>query len=306
MRAAILRELGTTPEPGDWDEPPAPGADEALVTVEAAGVNPIDLSIASGRFYGGAPPVPYVVGREGIGRTETGALVYFDGPLPPSGSMAERALVHASSVVELPEGADPVLSVAFGIAGLAGWLALSHAAELRAGETVLVLGANGTVGRIAVQAARLLGAGRVVAAARRHDGLGALGADQVCGLGADELREACGDGADVIVDPLWGEPIVAALGAARRGTRAVQIGQSAGATAEIPSALVRGRPLSIVGHTNFAVAPEIRHTALRTMVEHGMAGELTVPVETVPLERVAGAWERQAASPGTKLVITPA
>lgn len=306
MKAAILREVGTTPEPGDWDEPPAPGEGETVVTVAAAGLNPVDVSIAAGTFYAGAPPVPLVVGREGIGHTADGELVYFDGPVFPLGSMAERTLVREESLVTLPDGADPVASVAFGVAGLAGWLALSETARLEAGETVLVLGASGIVGRIAVQAARILGAGRVVAAARRTEGLESLGADVVCGLSADELREACGDGADVIVDPLWGEPVAAALGAARARARVAHLGQSAGATAELPSGLVRGRSLSIIGHTNFAIAPEIRHAALRTMVERGMAGELVVPVEPVPLDRVAEAWERQASSPGTKLVITPA
>lgn len=272
----------------------------------AAGVNPIDLAIASGRFYGGAPDTPCVAGREGIGHTEEGGvLVYFDAPVPPFGSMAERTLVRAETVVPLPDGADPVASLAFGIAGLAGWLALSHSGALQKGESVLVLGASGTVGRIAVQAARLLGAARVTAAARRPDALSDLGADAVCGLSEDELKEACPDGADVILDPLWGEPLVAALALGRRGTRVVQIGQSAGASAEIPSALIRGRPLSIVGHANFAIAPEDRHAALRTMVEHNLRGELSVPVEAIPLAEVSEAWERQAGSPGAKLVITP-
>lgn len=306
MRAAILRELGAVPEAGEWDEPPAPGDGETLVTVAVAGINPIDVSMASGTFYGGAPPVPYVLGREGIGHTDDGALVYFDAPIPPSGSMAERTLARTDSLIELPAGADPAASIAFGIAGLAGWLALSDAARLEPGESVLVLGASGAVGRIAVQGARLLGASRVVAAARRTDGLERLGADAVCGLEADELRDACGEGVDVIVDPLWGAPVVTALGAAaRHRTRVIQLGQSAGATAEIPSALVRGRSLSIIGHTNFAVAPDIRRAALRTMVEHGMAGELTVPTEALPLDRIAEAWERQASSPGAKLAIVP-
>ncbi len=313
MRAAILREYGQTPQVGDFPAPAA-GDGQLLVRVLAAGLNPVDLGIASGKFYGGVPPLPCVVGREGVGETGDGRVVYFDGPVAPYGSFAEQALIAASSACELPEGTDPGLATCFGIAGLAAWLALEYRAHVQPGETVLVLGASGVVGQIAVQGAKLMGAGRVVAAARNAQALAhtlELGADATVAIGevADlpaALRDACGgEGANVVIDPVWGEPAAAAIQACAPEGRVVQLGAAAGATSEIPSAAIRGRGLQIFGHSNFRVPDDVKHAAFRTMVAHAAAGRLTVQLERVPLDDVASAWERQRSSPRHKLVIVP-
>ena len=312
MRAAVLREYGAAPEPQEFDEP-EPAGGQLVVDVLAAGLNPVDVSIASGTFYGGVPELPYVVGREGVGRDPDGRRVYFDGPVAPFGSFAQHTLIQPESAIPLPEGVDDGLAVCCGIAGLAAWLALEWRAGLRQGETVLVLGASGVVGLIGVQAARLLGAGRVVAAARSPEGLeraAKLGADATVRIGepddlAQAFREASGGGVDVVVDPLWGEPAAAAIEATNRGARVIQIGQSAGPRASISSAAVRGRLLSILGHTNFAAGPEVKRAAYSRMVEHAAAGELTAEVERVALEDVAEAWRRQREAPHHKLVIAP-
>lgn len=310
MRAAVVPEYGGTPEVRDFDEP-SPGAGEVVVEVEAAGLNPVDLTRAAGTFHGGSPDPPYVAGAEGVARLDDGRLAYFNSS---RGSMAERAAVPSEELVELPEGLDPALAVCFGIAGLAGWLSLAYRARLAEGETALILGATGPVGLIAVQAARLLGAGRVVGAGRNADRLRRaeeLGADATVVLGASDddagaLAEACGgEGPDVVVDPLWGEPGVAALEAAARHARIVQIGQSAGTEATVTSATVRGKGLSILGFTNFQVAVEERAAAYGRMAAHVAAGELTCDVEAVALDDVAQAWERQASGPHTKLAIIP-
>ncbi|HEY3190801.1 MAG TPA: zinc-binding alcohol dehydrogenase family protein [Solirubrobacteraceae bacterium] len=314
MRAAILRWYGAPPEPGEFHEPQA-GDDQVVVEVLAAGLNPVDIRMASGTFYGGSPPLPSVAGREGVGRTPEGEVVYFDAPVPPYGSIAERALIARASSITLPAEIDPALAVSFGIAGLAAWLSLDWRAQLREGEIVLVLGASGVVGQIAVQAARLLGAGRVVAAARSPEGLDrarTLGADAVVNLAAaaddlaDALREAAGgDGFDVVIDPLWGEPAAAAIAACRVRGRLVQLGESADPYSALASATIRGKLLDIRGHTNFMAPPEVKREAFERMVEHGAAGELKVEVERVPLDRVADAWQRQQHAPHHKLVIVP-
>jgi NADPH:quinone reductase-like Zn-dependent oxidoreductase len=312
MRAAILTAYGQTPEIGDFDDP-TPSDGNEVVEVLAAGMNPVDLRRTSGTFYGGNPPLPSIVGSEGIGRTEDGRTVYFDRAVPPYGSFAERALVDPRAAFAVPEGLDPAQAVVYGVAGLAGWLALEYRARLREGETVLVLGAGGVVGQVAVQAARLLGAGRVVAAARSEDRLrraGEQGAHATVQIGAvDDLAEAfraAGEGGiDVVVDPVWGEPAVAAIQAMTAGGRLVQLGESAGAVATVPSAAIRGKSLQVLGHTNFAVSDEDRRTAYERMARHAAAGELQVDVERVPLDDVASAWERQRSSPGVKLVVVP-
>ncbi len=270
----------------------------------------MDLARAKGIFHGGSPDPPYVVGSEGIARRDGVGLAYFNSS---RGSMAERTAVRSEELVDLPEGLDPALAVCFGVAGLAGWLSLEYRAQLAEGETALILGATGPVGTIAVQAARLLGARRVVGAARDADRLRRveeLGADATVVLGsgddASALAEACGgEGPDVVVDPLWGAPGVAALEAAAPHARIAQIGQSAGVEATVASATVRGKGLSILGFTNFQVDVETRSAAYRRMAEHAAAGELTCDVEQIGLDDVARAWELQAAGPHAKLAIIP-
>ena len=163
----------------------------------AAGLNPVDVAICAGRFYAGKPPLPSVAGREGVGMLD-GKRVYFDAPIAPFGSMAERALVDPGSTYPVPDGLDEGVAVALGISGLAAWLALTWRADLQPGEHVLVLGASGVLGQIAVQAAKLLGAARVVAAARSAEGLErclALGADAAVRLGEpDDLPAALSRG----------------------------------------------------------------------------------------------------------------
>ena len=314
MRAAILREYDATPELGEFDAPvDGDGGDGGVAAdVLAAGLNPVDLRKAAGAFpLAPKPPLPSVAGWEGVARLSDGRRVYFDGPIPPHGALAERTLLDPDTLFDVPDGVDDGVAVALGIAGLAGWLALEWSAKLREGETVLVLGASGTVGQVAVQAARLLGAGRILAAGRSRAGLdraAELGADATVELGGDleaALREAAPDGLDVVVDPLWGEPAVAAIKNCRRYARHVALGQSAGLEATIASADVRNKALSIVGHTNYAVPLEDRRAAYERMARHAAAGELTVDYERVPLDDAPEAWERLRSGPGAKLVVFP-
>jgi len=310
MKAAVLRELGV---PG-YDEFAEPRADagNAVVEVRAAGLNPVDVSIAAGRFYGGVPPLPSVAGREGVGVLD-GERVYFDAPVLPYGSMAERALIDPAATYPLPDALDDGLALALGIAGLAAWLALDWRAHLQPGEHVLVLGASGVLGQIAVQAAKHLGAARVVGAARSPEGLErvqALGADAAVPIGEpSELAAALGEAAqgriDVVVDPLFGEPFAAAVEAASFRARLVSLGSSAGVTSTLSSAAVRGKMLEILGHSNFFAPPEVKRAAYMRMAELAARGELHVEVERVPLADVRDAWERLAAGPHRKIVLVP-
>jgi len=312
MRAAVLPAHGAVPEFGTFDDPTPADGQEAL-TVLAGGLNPVDIRIASGTYPAERHEPPYVPGKEGIGRRDDGTRVYFDRPIAPYGSFAERTLIAADDCIPIPDGLDEGLALSVGIAGLAAWLGLEWRGQLKSGETVLVLGASGVVGQIGVQAACLQGAGRVVAAARSAEGLErarALGADATVRLGEDgdltaALVEAADGGVDVTLDPLWGEPAVAAIGALNPFGRHVQIGQSAGAAASLASAAIRGKPASIVGHTNFAAnRPRLRAAYLR-LADHAADGEIRVDVERIPLDVVADAWRRQGESPNRKLVIVP-
>jgi NADPH:quinone reductase len=320
MRAAVITELGSLPAIDEAPDP-ARGEGEALIHVAAVPLNPIDVNVGAGRFYGGSPPLPYVPGCEGVGRAvegETlapGTLVWAHGAgmgVRRDGALASLLSVPEDVVVALPDDVDLVLAGALGIAGVAGWLPVAVRAPVEEGETVLVLGATGAVGLVAMQAARLFGAGRVVAAGRRPEALERarrLGADAVVSLESDDLveafREACGgDGPSLVIDPLWGAPVVAAAQAAAPGARIVNVGQSAGAEAPLLSADVRGKQLNVLGYSNFGIPREVMNREYLRLLEHARAGELEVEVATFGLDRVAEAWERQAEGAGAKVVVT--
>ena len=215
--------------------------------------------------------------------------------------MAELVPLDPGRTFTLPDGLDPGLAVALGIAGLAAWLPLKVRAELQPGERVLVLGASGVVGRIGVQVAKLLGAGHVVAAARNRDVLAEvseLGADDTVVLEGDfaaALKQAAGDGYNVVLDPVYGPPLEAALDAMAPGGRAVTIGAQAGETITLPVARFRLRTL--IHHSNAQIPLEVCRAEYEVMAAHAAAGRIRVPIEHLPLDRVAEAWERQASSP---------
>jgi NADPH:quinone reductase-like Zn-dependent oxidoreductase len=307
MEAAVLKDYESDPEFGEFEEPSPDGT--ALVEVAVAGLNPVDHTIAAGKFPGREPPLPSVPGLEGIGSVD-GRRVYFDSPVAPFGSLGERTLVEPDELIDVPDGVEDGLAVSFGISGLAAWLALTWRAELREGESVLVLGASGVLGQIAVQGARLLGAGRVVAAARDSESLDhardELGADAVVELAgegdlAERFKEAAGGGFDVVIDPLWGDPAIAALAALKVEGRLIQIGNSAGESIDLPTRGFRNQLGRIIGHTNFKASRELKREAFTAMCEHALAGELKVETEGVPLREIEDAWQRK--SPHRKLVI---
>jgi NADPH:quinone reductase len=314
VRAAVIEHYGEPPVLRELPEPKADGA--TLVEVTAAPLNPVDISIAGGKFYAGSPPTPYVPGVEGIGRAlqdgKPGPRVYFRAALP-NGALAERAVLSPGAVVPIPDSVPDGVAAALGTPGIAAYLALTRRAELKAGETVLILAASGVLGSIAVQVARQLGAGRIIACARDERSLARakeLGADAIVDLKqtdglTDRIREASGGQLQVVIDPVWGVPGVAALEAMSPHGRFVQVGASAGQEAVVKSGAVRGKYLSILGYTSFLVPWEEQAAAYRQLVDYSAAGKLKVEFEVMPLEAAADAWKQQAASPHRKLVLSP-
>ncbi|HEX6702851.1 MAG TPA: zinc-binding alcohol dehydrogenase family protein [Gaiellaceae bacterium] len=311
MRAAQITELGTPPVVAEV-EPPEPAEGRTVLQVTAVALNPVDLTVAAGRFYGGHPELPYVPGNEAVGRLAGGTRVYVSGRglgLARDGTLTECVDVTDAHVCPIPEGFDDATAVAAGIAGIAGWLPVAWRSPVQEGDRVLVLGATGTAGSVAVQGARLLGAERVVAAGRNPDRLRRaekLGADATISLGggdlADEVEAAFdGEGPTLIVDLLWGGPLEAALAAAAPGARVVHIGQSAGPEATLRSADVRGKQLVILGYSNFALSQETKCAGYRQLLEHVEAGEVTIEHEMFAFDRVADAWAAQAE--GQKAVV---
>ncbi|MCL6095312.1 MAG: zinc-binding alcohol dehydrogenase family protein [Actinobacteria bacterium] len=317
MKAAILHDYGTVPIVSTVEEPTA-GIGEALVQVDYAALNPVDLRIASGKFYAGAHDLPYVVGSEGVGRVvdsrkwASGTEVYFASGRP--GAICERVAVEDNSLVPIPSGLDKTTAAGLGVPGIAAYLGLVDKGGMKQGERVVVLGATGAVGWIGAQLARVLGAGRIVAVGRNRAAL-----ERIVGSGnahayvvlhgqsvddlAREIEDAVEGKTDLIIDPLWGEPALAAMKTLATGGRLINIGESAGAALEIPSALVRSKNMQIIGHTNFAISWTRQQEVLRTLFDYAVAGELSIEHRVFSMEEIADAWHLQADSPGSKLLL---
>jgi NADPH2:quinone reductase len=320
VRAARIEELGELPVIRDMDELER-GPGQALLAPTAVPLNPIDVSTSKGTFYGGAPPTPYTPGSEGVckvvesEKVGEGTRVYVSGDglgRTRDGTLAELAVAAEEILTPIPDDISDEVAGACGTAGLSGWLPVVWRAKTTPEDRVLVLGATGTVGLAAVHAARIVGAQVIVAAGRRAENLelaARLGATATVRIDSDDLsqtfREACGgEGPTVVIDPLWGEPAMAALEAAAPGARFVQLGQSAGPTAEVASAVVRGKQLNILGYASPQLPLELRRSAYLDLLGHAAAGEIEFPIEAYPFEQVREAWERQEAGPGAKLVVT--
>jgi NADPH2:quinone reductase len=323
MRAAVIRRHGDPPV-YQSHPPPRRGPGQAMIQVTAAPVNPLDLLCASGTSYFGPPPVPYVPGAQGVGivaEAETlrpGQRVWFScdaGMRPGDGAMAECCAVPEEAALALPGGVSDDLAAALGLSAIAAWMALRWRGDVKSGEHVLVLGASGTVGQVAVQAARLSGAGRVIGACRDPHGRQRardLGVDAVADLTGDDaetiaarLAKAAGGRIDLVVDPVWGLPAEAALRVLSPRGRLVNLGSSAAPTAGLSSAVLRSGVLSVLGYTNNALSAQQKAAALGEILEHAAAGRLTTDRETLPLERAADGWSRCGSSPHRRAVLVP-
>src|SRR5712671_366896 len=212
MKAAVLHALGKAPRCEEFAEPAA-SKDEAVVRVRAASLKAVDRQLASGAHYASPRELPVVCGADGVGDLEDGTRVFFGGPRRPYGAMAERTVVPRAFCFPVPAGVDDDTAAALPNPGVSAWLSLTHRARLARGETVLVLGATGVTGQLAVQIAKLLGAARVVGVGRNERvlaRLGDLGADATIQMdqAPEALKEAylaeMGEGVDVILDYLWG------------------------------------------------------------------------------------------------------
>jgi NADPH:quinone reductase-like Zn-dependent oxidoreductase len=318
VNAAVLHALGKPPR---FEQFPAavPAEGEVVVKVCAAALKPVDKQIAAGTHYASFRELPAVCGLDGVGYLDDGSRVFFAGPRRPYGAMAERTVVRRAQCFAVPEGMSDDIAAALPNPGVSAWLTLKERANLTPGETVLILGATGVTGKLAVQIAKILGAGRVIAAGRNEKALNSLleiGADATIQLdkSGEELTKAfaraAGDkGFQVVIDYLWGSPTEALLSALTRHefaaigseTRLVQVGESAGAAISLPAGVLRSSPLTIMGTAGMP-APEILMGALQQVLAYGASGKLRIDAERVPLADIESAWQREGRS---RLVVIP-
>ncbi|ABF41351.1 Alcohol dehydrogenase, zinc-binding protein [Candidatus Koribacter versatilis Ellin345] len=319
MKAAVLHAAGKAPRYETFEDPVA-GAGETVVEVLAASLKQVDKQIASGSHYASAKVFPSVCGIDGVGKLPSGQRVYFGGTRPPFGAMAERAVVRTVFSFPVPDGLSDEVAAAIPNPGVSAWLSLTYRGKLSQGDNLLVLGATGVTGRLAIQAAKLLGAGRVVAAGRNQESLrklAALGADASIRLDVpdDELRQAFqgeiqSGGFQVVLDYLWGKPAQVFFEAITKRefspieseTRFVQVGESAAPTISLNAATLRSAALTIMGTAGMPPR-EVLTSALQNVFDHAASGRLRIETERVSLAEVESAWNRDAS--GRRIVFVP-
>lgn len=318
MKAAVVSSFDHPPRYEDFPDPVAAGEHEAVVEVLAAGLHPRVRSGAAGTHYTSEGELPMVPGIDAVGRRDDGALVYFVALDGGTGTMAERAVMDVRRGFELPAGVDAAAIAAAMNPGMSSWVGLRRRAELVPGESVLVLGATGNAGRMAVQIAKHLGAGEVIAAGRNAAVLATLpglGADQVVSLdGGEEAIAALAEAAaevDVVVDYLWGKPAEAAIPAIvrrredrSRALRWVQIGAITGPEIALPSAALRAANLKIMGSGQGSVSTAGIVEELPALAREIASGTIEIDADPVPLSEVESAWIAPLPT-GRRLVFVP-
>ncbi len=315
MKAAVLTKPGTTPVFADFADP-VPRAGEELIAVTASALSHVTKSRASGSHYNSPGSLPAVVGIDGVGRTQGGRRVYFVLPEEPFGGMAEKVAVRMDQCIPIPADVDDVTAAAIAIPGMSSWAAFKERAHLIAGEKVLINGATGTSGRLAVQIAKYMGAKRVIATGRNNEALEQLtsiGADATIPLtrSAEELEAAFqeqfgGEGVDVVLDYLWGQSAeILIMAAAKAGKdavpiRFVQIGALSGGNITVPSATLRSSALVLMGSGIGSIPLKGMVGAIRGVLQAVVPGKLKIETAVVPLADVEDTWNKDI---GTSRVV---
>jgi NADPH:quinone reductase-like Zn-dependent oxidoreductase len=305
VKAAIVVESGRTPVYRDFEEP-VPAAGEARIEVRAAALYNLVKSRATGTHYSSSVQFPFVAGVDGVGRRDDGRRVYFVFPRAPFGSMAEKSVVTTSQLVSLPDDLDDVTAAAIANPGMSSWVALKERAKLVAGEAVLVNGATGTAGRLAVQIAKHLGARRVVATGRNAEALKSLyslGADEtiLIGDGGDTFEQTVTeqfrrDGVDVVLDYLWGpiaERIIVAAAKSDKDelpTRFVHIGAVSATNITLPGPALRASAISVMGSGIGSASRDGLMAAFDGLMHAAVPARFQIETRTFPLAEVEHVW----------------
>lgn len=313
MKAAVVTAVGQSPVFAEFDNP---GATEGhhLIDVSASALSVVARSKASGKHYSSTSTFPFVAGIDGTGQLKNGQRVYFFAPRAPFGALAERTLVPVAQCVPLPAALDDVTAAAIAIPGLSSWAALTERAQIEPGETVLVNGATGTSGRLAVQIAKHLGAGRVIVTGRNAAVLETLGADLAIPLQQNEddlvraFEPVFAQGVDIVLDYLWGASARALLIAAAKATaetqpvRFVQIGSISGGEIALPSAVLRAAPIALLGSGIGSVRLAHLLDAAQGVFEAVAPAGLRIETQAVPLAAIGEHWANERSD--ARLVFT--
>jgi len=321
MKAAVLHNFGEAPKFEEFPDP-IPREGQCLVHVKAVALENVDKVMAEGSHFASRQflsTLPAIVGFDGIGKLEDGKLVGFGGVQAPYGAMAEQTVVPSAYTVPIPDGVDAVIAAALPASALTSLFPLKWGAGLQPGETVLINGATGVSGKLAVQIAKYLGAGRIVATGRNAASLEKvveLGADAVIDLKqsdenlAQAFQKEARDGYDVILDFLWGHPteiliktLVPAEIRMPKPIRLIQIGEKAGTTILLSADSLRTSGLEIRGGAA-GITPEAMGVGTNQVWEWLRANKLQMDIEQVPLKDIESVWQRTDFQ-GKRIVIVP-
>ncbi|MEZ2347571.1 zinc-binding alcohol dehydrogenase family protein [Terriglobus sp. RCC_193] len=322
MKAVIIPAAGASPVFGEFREPSAIEG-KVIVNVHASALSQLSKMRSSGAHYSSEGVFPSVPGVDGTGITQDGRRVYFALPETPFGALAEQSLVEEKLCIPLPDNLDDITAAAMANPGMSAWAALVERAKFVRGETVLINGATGSAGSMAVQVAKYLGAGRILVSGRNAEKLEALrklGADEVIPFtidadhpdGADTFQQALkphfGSGIDVVLDYLWGgsaRAIIAAIArysAEAHRVRFVQIGSASGENSiDLPSAALRSSAIELMGSGLKSVPMNKLMEGIAHIFEGAAQGAFQIALATLPLEKIAEAWQ----APGEpRMVVT--
>jgi len=320
MNAAVVSAFERPPRYTTFADPVA-GEGEKLVSVSAAGLHPIVKALAKGTHYGSTGELPFIAGVDGVGKLEDGTRVYFGIARSPFGTFAERALAASWMCLPLPEAVDDVTAAGIANPVMSSWAALTARAKFVAGESVLILGATGVAGQLAVQVAKRLGARRIIGAGRNPralEKLKSLGADAVISLEQDPallisaLRTEIADaGVDIVLDYLWGQPAELVLqaisqkGLRKAGARIrfIQIGESAAKTISLPAATLRSSGLELLGSGFGSASLDQIRQALGEFFLVAAKEPSQFHTKAAPLRDVESLWN--SAEEGARLVFQP-
>jgi len=322
MKAAVLHAFGDIPRFEDFPDPVAK-KEEVLINVKAVPLENIDKLMSEGRHFASKQflsTLPAIVGFDGIGELPNGQLVGFGGTTAPYGAMAEMTVVPKENTIPIPEGINAVIASALPASALTSLFPLQWGAKIQPGETVLVNGATGVAGKLAVQIAKLLGAGRVIGTGRNLESLKRikeLGADDVIHLQNTEeqiqkaFKEKAENGYDIILDFIWGKPteiliktfIPEQIGYVGKNIRLIQIGEAAGNNISLPAKALRNSGLEIIGASK-GLTPEAMSESTNQVWKWIKENKLTMDINEVPLKDIEKAW-RKTDFKGERIVIIP-
>ena len=322
MKAAVIYQQGGLPQYEEVQEPTVQGKDEILVTVKAVALKHLDKGRANGSHYSSEAPAGNgrVPGGDGICVLKDGSRVYAIGV---SGMMAEKAIIERDRMVPVPEGLDDVTAAALPNAVIGAAMGLRFKADIQRGDVVLINGATGFTGRVAVQIAKHYGAKKVIVTGRNQQSLSellSLGADEVVSLLQEDEHFIAqiqvihaSTPIDIIVDYLWGHSAEMLLGCIKgdgsftNRIRYVSVGSMAGDKIQLSAENLRSVNLALSGSGLGAWSKgEVRillQEILPEMFQLAAKGKLLVKTTAVALPQIAAIWDMEVKD-GQRLVVT--